>query len=69
MLNWHLTVQTNDGIVGLILGLTEIDHEKDRGKVLIPKIDPKIDQDKVSWTPGKCFPICSARKKGYNFFY
>ena len=57
-------IQTNDGIVGSIFGLTEKDPPKDRGKVLIPekdyeeyigkvltpKIDREIDQDKVLGT-------------------
>ena len=32
-------VQTDDGTVGSIFELTEIDHGKDRGKVLTPEID------------------------------
>ena len=36
------TVQTNDRIVRLILGLTQIDRKKDQGKVLTPTIDLKI---------------------------
>ena len=34
-------------IVESIFGLTEIDHEKDQGKVLTPEIDREIDQGKV----------------------
>ena len=37
-------VRTNDGIVGTIFGLTEIDPEKDRSKVLTPEIYREIDQ-------------------------
>ena len=33
-------VQTDDGIVGSIFGLTEIDCEKDRGKALTPENKP-----------------------------
>ena len=33
-----------------IFGLTEIDCEKDQGKVLTPRKDCKIDQDKVLGT-------------------
>ena len=40
-------IQADDGIVGSIFGLTEKDREKDRGKVLTPKIDCEIDPDKV----------------------
>ena len=47
-----LTVQTDDGIVGSIFGLTEIDRKKDRGKVLTPEIDREIDRGKVL-TPRK----------------
>ena len=42
-----LTIQTDDGIVESIFGLTEIDHEKDRGKVLTPEIDREIERVKV----------------------
>ena len=42
-----LTVQTDNGIVGSIFGLAEIDREKDRGKVLTPEIDCEIDRSKV----------------------
>ena len=45
-------IQTDDGIVGSIFGLTEIDREKDRGKVLTPEIDREIDRGKVL-TPRK----------------
>ena len=47
-----LTVQTDDGIVGLIVGLSEIDCEKDQGKVLTPEKDREIDRCKVL-TPRK----------------
>ena len=50
----NLTVQTNDGIVGSIFGLTEIDHEKDRGKVLTPEIDREIDRGKVLTPRNDC---------------
>ena len=40
-------LQTDDGIVGSIFGLTEIDREKDQGKVLTPEIDREIDRGKV----------------------
>ena len=50
--SYTLTVQTDDGIVGSIFGLTEIDREKDRGKVLIPEIGREIDRVKVI-TPRK----------------
>ena len=43
---------TDDGIVGLIFGLTEIDCEKDRGNVLTPEMDCEIDRGKVL-TPRK----------------
>ena len=58
------SIQTDEGIVGSIFGLTEkdpeknrgkflttkIDREKDRGKFLTPKIDRKLDRDKVLGT-------------------
>ena len=47
-----LTVQTDDGIVGLIFKLIEEDREKDRGKVLTSEIDREIDRGKVL-APGK----------------
>ena len=40
-------VLTDDGMVGSIFGITEIDCEKDRDKVLTPEIDHEIDQSKV----------------------
>ena len=40
-------VPTVDGTVGSIFGLTEIDHDIDRGRVLTPVIDHEIDQGKV----------------------
>ena len=52
---WCLPVQSNDGIVGSILGLSE--REIDQSKVLIPEIDQckvlnptincEIDREKV----------------------
>ena len=45
-------VQTDGGIVGSVFGLTEIDREEDRGKVITPEIDREIDQGKVL-TPEK----------------
>ena len=44
---YTLTVQTDDGIVGSVFGLTEMDRGKDRGKVLTPDIDHEIDRSKV----------------------
>ena len=38
-------VQTDDRIVGSIFGLTEIDREKNPGKVLTPEIDRDIDRE------------------------
>ena len=66
-------IQTDDGIVGLIFGLTEKDppkdrgqvltsekdREKDPGKVLTPKIDRKIDRDKV---PGTEVRLCKSQE-------
>ena len=40
-------VQTDDGIVGSIFGLTEIDCEKDRGKALTPEKDREKERGKV----------------------
>ena len=40
-------IQTNDGTVGSIFGLTEKDPPKDRGKVFAPKNDPEKDQGKI----------------------
>ena len=40
-------VQTDDGIVGSIFGLTEIDSENGQGKILTPEIVHEIDQGKV----------------------
>ena len=62
-------IQTDDGIVGSIFGLTEKDLPKDRGKVLTrgkdlpkdqgkvltPKIDRKIYQDRVLGTELRFF--------------
>ena len=45
--SYTLTVQTDDGIVGSIFELTEIDREKDQCKVLTPEIDCEIDRGKV----------------------
>ena len=35
-----------DGIIGSIFGLIDIEREKDRGKVLTPEIDREIDQER-----------------------
>ena len=40
-------VQTDDGIVGSIFGLTEIDCKKDRGKALTHEKDHEKERGKV----------------------
>ena len=60
-----LTVQTDDGIVGSIFGLSGIDSEKDRGKVLTPEMDREIDQGKVL-TPRKDCKIYRDKVLGTN---
>ena len=61
-------VQTGDGIVGSIFGITEIDLEKDRGKVVTLEIDREIDRGKVL-TPRKYYKIDRDKVLGTDLGY
>ena len=49
-----LTAQTDDGLVGSIFGLAEIDCERDQVKVITPKIDNEIDRGKALTPRNDC---------------
>jgi hypothetical protein len=52
-------VQTDDGIVRPVFGLSEIDREIDRGTVLTPEMDREIDRGTVldPWKEPKKEPV------------
>ena len=61
-------VQTDNGIVRSLFGLTEIDCEKYRDKVFTPKIDCEIDRGKVL-TPRKDSKIYRDKVLGTNLSF